>query len=303
MHDFMPFVCKRLALSALLAIAGSAALAQTVDRIDCQSCAQWNAPQAPFKVVGNTYYVGTQGLSALLITSDKGHILLDGGLPQSAPLIAANIETLGFKLADVKYILNSHAHWDHAGGIPALRRASGAAVVASEHGAKVLRDGVIGDDDPQHEHENTRFTPLAKVRTVKDGDVLRLGALAVTAHLTPGHTPGSTTWSWNACEGERCYRFVYADSLTAVSADGFRYSGGAGKPDLRASFRATIHKVRKLSCDVIVSTHPGFTDTLEKLARRTAEHNPFIDPQGCRTYADNAARAFEARLLRERGQP
>ena len=303
MHSSLLRNLKPLVVSIALFGAGPVLQAHPVEQINCDSCAQWNAPQTPFKVVGNTWYVGTRGLSALLITSDQGHILLDGALPQSAPLIAANIEALGFKLKDVKLILNSHAHWDHAGGIAPLQKLSGARVASSAHGARVLRDGVIGADDPQYEAHNTRFTPVSEVEPVKDGEVLRVGPLAVTAHLTPGHTPGSTTWSWESCEGARCLRVVYADSLTAVSSDAFRFSGGAGKPDISASFRATIDKVRKLRCDVVVSTHPDFTDTFAKLARRTPEVNPFIDPQGCRTYADAAEQAFDARLAREKAHP
>src|SRR5690606_3712231 len=116
----------------------------------CESCAGWNEPQAPFKVFGNTYYVGTRGLSSLLITSPEGHILIDGGLPNSAPLILQNVSSLGFDVADVELILNSHAHFDHAGGIAALQRASGALVVASAPSAPVLASGEVGHDDPQH---------------------------------------------------------------------------------------------------------------------------------------------------------
>ncbi len=269
-------------------------------KLACAFCEEWNVPQKPFKVVGNTYYVGTSELTAMLVTSPQGHILLDGALPQSAPLIAASIEALGFRLKDVKLILNSHAHFDHAGGIAALQQLTGAQVVASVHGAQVLRDGEVGKDDPQYDTVTPmRWPKIAKVRGVVDGEVVRLGPLALTAHLTPGHTPGSTTWSWKACEKGRCINFVYADSLTPVSTDGFRYTGNATTPERMTLFKRSVAKVGALKCDAIVSTHPGFTDTLDKLAARTEASNAFIDSAACREYAASSLERLEKRIATE----
>lgn len=295
----------KLTLAALgLALAGGA-IAHKAEpppaQFKCSSCKEWNAPQKPFNLYGNTWYVGTGELSALLISSSKGHILLDGALPQSAAIIEKNIKALGFRMKDVKLILNSHAHFDHAGGIAALQRSSGAAVVASAHGARVLADGVIGKDDPQYDPaQDPRIEKVAKVKAVADGEKVTLGGLSVTAHMTPGHTPGSTTWSWSSCEKGRCLDMVYADSLTPVSSDGFRYSGSASSPDLSASFRDSIAKVAALKCDVVVSTHPGFTGIKDKLAARSAATNPFIDPEGCRSYAAGASKRLEERLAKEK---
>src|SRR4051794_10167716 len=163
----------------------------------CESCAAWNAVQEPFRVFGNTYYVGVAGLSSVLVASDKGLILLDGALPQSAPLIDASIRKLGFRTEDVRLIVNSHAHYDHAGGIAALQRASGAIVAASASGARAIESGQTPADDPQHAfgNEANRFPAVKRVKVVADGETLRVGDLAVTAHLTPGHTSGSTTWT------------------------------------------------------------------------------------------------------------
>jgi metallo-beta-lactamase class B len=156
----------------------------------CESWDAWNAPREPFKVFGNTYFVGTAGLGSVLITSDAGHILLDGGLPQSAAPIDAHIRTLGFRTSDVRLIVNSHAHHDHAGGIHALQRASGAVVAATAAGAKALQQGMATPDDPQAGFAD-RDPEVSAVRVLKDGEVLRVGPLALTAHATPGHTPGS----------------------------------------------------------------------------------------------------------------
>ena len=275
--------------------------AQAQDAINCGSCAEWNKPAAPFNIHGNTYYVGTAGLSAILVTSPQGHVLLDGALPQSAPLIQKNIESLGFKMKDVKLILNSHAHFDHAGGIAALQKASGATVAHSPHGAQVLRDGTPGTDDPQYDPKDRYYIPkLAQVKEVADGETLSVGPLRFTVHTTPGHTPGGTTWTWQSCEQGKCLDLVYADSLTPVSTDGFYYTGGAGYPDRSAAFRQTIDKVAKLKCDIVIAAHPGFSDAFDKAKRKTADTNPFIAPEGCRKLAAGAAKSFEARLQRER---
>jgi metallo-beta-lactamase class B len=273
----------------------------------CDSCAAWNAERAPFRVFGNTYYVGVAGLSAVLIASDDGLILLDGGLPQSAPLIAASLARLGFRLEDVRLIVNSHAHYDHAGGLAALQAASGARVAASAAGAKALERGEPTEDDPQHAfgREANRFPPVTNVSVARDGETLRVGPLAVTAHATPGHTPGGTTWSWRACEAERCLDVVYADSLTPVSAPGFRFTGGAGRPSREASFRRSIATVAGLPCDILLAVHPGFAGLDEKLRRREQDpaHNPFVDPQACRAYAADAAARLDRRVAEERAAP
>ena len=274
--------------------------------VDCDSCKEWNAPVKPFNIHGNSWYVGTAGLSAVLVTSPQGHILLDGALPQSAPLIVENIKALGFRIEDVKYILNSHAHWDHAGGIAALQRASGATVVASASGALGLQSGTNGKDDPQYQADPVvHVAKVAKVKVVGEGDTVKVGPLVLTAHMTPGHTPGGTTWTWTSCEGARCLNVVYADSLNPYASGDFTYTGkGAGKdrtPDISASFEASIAKVAALPCDIIIPVHPGTTDVLGKAARRSATSNPLIDANACRAYAAEAGGLLAKRLAKERG--
>jgi metallo-beta-lactamase class B len=266
--------------------------------IDCALCAEWTAPREPFRIFGDTYYVGVAGLSAILVTSDDGHILLDGGLPQSAPAIDASIRALGFRTEDVRLILASHEHFDHVGGIAALQRASGATVAHSGPGARALARGEPTPEDPQYA-ERERFPAVSNVRIVEDGETLRVGPLAVTAHSTPGHTPGSTTWSWRSCEGARCLNLVYADSLNAVSSGGFRFTAD---PARLSTFRASIAKVAALPCDIVLAVHPGFTGIDAKLKRRASEPgvNPFIDTRGCRTYAANAANGLDSRVASEK---
>jgi len=262
----------------------------------CARCAEWNAPLDPFRVFGNTYYVGTAGLSSVLITSESGHILLDGGLPESAEEIDRHIRRFGFRTEDVRLIVSSHTHFDHAGGIHALQHASRASVAASASGARALKQGGPTSDDPQYGFHG-EFPRVPKVRAVRDGETLRVGTLAIAAHLTPGHTPGSTTWTWESCEGSRCLHLVYADSLNAVVGPGFKYSSD---PARVAAFRASIATVGSLPCDVIVSVHPDFTDMAGKLARRAGgDADAFVNPQGCREYADSNARLLERQLAAE----
>jgi metallo-beta-lactamase class B len=292
---------KNVALALMLATAGAAQADN--DAVNCDNCKEWNKPVKPFNVYGNTWYVGVNGLSSVLITSARGHILLDGALPQSAALIAANIKALGFRIEDVKLIVNSHAHWDHAGGIAALQRASGATVAASASSALSLKSGTHGADDPQFYVDSPVQVPkvAGKVRIVRDGETVQVGPIGITAHMTPGHTPGGTTWSWTSCEAKRCLGVVYADSLNPISRDGFHFTGKDASPDISASFAGSIAKVAALKCDIVLSAHPNGVDILGKAAARTPERNPFIDGAGCRTYAAGAAKLLDERLVRERG--
>lgn len=266
----------------------------------CTNCDEWNRPQAPFKLHGPSYYVGVRGLSAVLIHTSDGLILLDGGLPQSAPLIEANIRSLGFKVEDVKLILNSHAHFDHAGGLARLQRDSGAMVAASESGAQALMSGLAVPDDPQF-GEDSAFPPVSRVKVVKDKEGLRVADTVITPHFTPGHTPGSTTWTWRSCDGGDCLNLVYADSLTPVSNEGFRFLGDATHKDLSKTFRRSIANVGGLPCDIMLSTHPEASALFDKLARRTpgVTPDPLIDKEGCRAYAAQAGRNLDERLKTE----
>jgi metallo-beta-lactamase class B len=271
----------------------------------CDSCDEWNKPREAFRLFGNSYYVGTDGLSAILIAGDAGHILLDGGLEQSAALIDANIRKLGFKTEDVKLIVNSHGHYDHAGGIAALQRASGATVAASPSGASALQRGENTPDDPQFgfgKAENG-FPPVKNVKVIKDGEVLRVGNAAITAVFTPGHTPGSTTWTWQSCEGAKCLNMVYADSISAVAAPGFKFTA---TPEVVNLFRRSISRLAELPCDIVVSTHPSATNLDGKLKKRAelkgaTAADPFLD-QGCKALAATAMKGLDARIAEEKKQ-
>jgi metallo-beta-lactamase class B len=168
--------------------------------IVCDRCDDWNQPREPFRIHGNTWYVGTDGLSSILIETGDGLILIDGGLPQSAALVEANIHTLGFDPRDVSAILLSHAHFDHAGGIAALQRLSGANVFTSPAGSVPLTSGALAEDDPQYLADSSEgdFPAVRHVVAVGDREVVTVGAVDVTAVYTPGHTRGGITWTWQS---------------------------------------------------------------------------------------------------------
>jgi metallo-beta-lactamase class B len=278
-------------LSAALSSTGTHVHADEQPK-QCDNCPEWNAARAPFKIHGNTYYVGVEGLSAVLITSAQGHILIDAGLPQSAKLIAANIKSLGFDIKDVKWLLSSHPHFDHVGGLAALQRLSGARVAASPESRQALLLGRALASDPQAGYGDfTAFPPLKSVTAIQDGASLVAGRTVVTAVFTPGHTPGGTSWAWPSCEAKQCVNIVFGDSLNPVSHDDYRFSA---HPEYLKAFKRSIAVMRGLKCDILISAHPGFSNIFER-----ATANNTFDPQSCEKYADDAAARLSKRLAEE----
>ena len=218
---------------------------------ECEQCDSWNEPQEPFRVHGNTWYVGTDGLSSILIESDDGLILIDGGLPQSAALIVANIRSLGFDPLSIKAILLSHPHFDHAGGVAALQRLARANVFTSAAGAPVLSSGQLSADDPQYvaDSDYGSFPPVSNVTVVGNGEFVSVGNVDVRAVYTPGHTAGSVTWTWESCALNTCYDVVYADSLSPVSAQGFSFAA-TGTADQIIESAGVIGN---LDCDIHIA--------------------------------------------------
>lgn len=226
--------------------------AQAADA-SCPAEPKWDDPTAPRHIHGNTWYVGTCAISAILITSEAGHVLIDGAIDSAVPGIEANIRALGFDPAQVRYLLNSHEHIDHAGGIARLSRDTGARVVAREPAATALERGKGDRGDPQF-LTVASFAPVPSVQRIGDGDTLRLGALALTAHATPGHTPGGTSWTWRSCDGAgRCRDIAYADSLTPFSDKVYRYSDDAAHPGALAAYRRGIETVAALPCEILLT--------------------------------------------------
>lgn len=290
----MPEWARRLLVCSCLIL--SACASQTLEPdapILCNDCDDWNQPQAPFRIFGNTYYVGMAGLSSILVQTSDGLILFDGGLPQSAEKIVASIRALGFDPRDVRVIAVSHAHFDHVGGIAALRRLSGAEVYTSVPSLWAMQRGQLAADDPQFDPANPRtaFPAVADADAIDDGSVFTVGDVEVRGIYTPGHTPGGITWTWQACEAQRCLQVVYADSLSPVSGGDYLFSAGLG-----SALAASIDRIAGLDCDILLSTHSFSFGLHRKLAQGVAA---FIDDQACRQLAAAAQSRLEKRLESE----
>src|SRR5690606_31895327 len=218
----------------------------------CAEWDDWDKPGPPFRVHGNTYYVGTCGIAAILVTGDDGHVLIDGGTEAGAAMIAANIEALGFALADVKLLLHSPEHFDHVGGLAELQRRSGARLLASPEAAPVLASGTTSDEDPQAGMHDP--FPAARVDgQIVAGEPVRLGSLALTPVATPGHTAGALSWRWRSCEAGDCREIAYADSLSPVSSDSYRF---IDHPAWVEAYRAGIERLAAVRCDIVLTPHP-----------------------------------------------
>jgi metallo-beta-lactamase class B len=249
-------------------------------------------PAEPFRIAGNLYYVGANDVTSFLITGPEGHVLIDGGYPGTPPLITASIAKLGFDLRDVKVLLNTDPHRDHAGGLAALQQASRAQLWASEASAGALASG--GDDPDLVRPLRALFWigilgyPPARVdHRFKDGDTIRVGPIAVTAHVTGGHTRGCTSWSFKVRDGERDLNVVSACSLVTLGI--LRY------PEQRADFERTFRVLRSLPADIWVTEHARLFGRYRKfVARDTAKNpaDPFIDPDGYRAFIDSAEAEF-----------
>lgn len=261
---------------------------------ECYSCPEWNQPQPPFHIFGNTYYVGMAGVSAVLIDGGSELALIDGGLPQSAASILANVRALGFDPKQISLILVSHAHFDHVGGVNAIQRYTGARVLASAPAAEALRSGDLLPDDPQfaQAYSNRAFPASANVSAVGDRETHVFGNSRVQGVFTPGHTPGGMTWTWHSCEKSRCLDVVYADSIGPVSVDTYRFSEGLGDEIVRS---ASI--IADLDCDILLGTHPFAFGMQRKIEQG---RQAFIDPQACREYGEATLQKLRERLAAER---
>lgn len=260
----------------------------------CAGKEGWSDPAPPVRIFGNVYDVGTCGITVLLVTGDKGAIVIDGATAEAVPSIIANIARLGLRPSAVKLLLASHEHLDHAGGLHEIRRRTGAKMVALAAARDALESGVPSPDDPQRASAAMAFRGVRVDRTVRDGEIVALGSLRLTAHATPGHAPGSTSWSWRSCEHTTCQDIVYADSVSAVSSDAYRFTE---HPSYVAAFRASLARIAGLPCDLIVTPHPDASGLYERLAGAA----PLTSRSTCTTYSAAGRAKLDQRLASEAG--
>ena len=257
--------------------------------------AEWNQPIKPVRIIGNIYYVGASEVSSFLITTPKGHILLDSGFAETVPLIVQGVNQLGFKIADIKVIINSHAHYDHAAGLAELKRLTGAQLALSEQDAALVANGGKGDFQWG---ETFTYEPVNSDRILKDMDRVELGGITMTARLTPGHTKGCTTWVMKANEEGKDYDVVFIGSATAPA---YRLVDNALYPNIVSDFEYTFNLLRSLPCDVFLGPHGSFFSLKEKIAKLSqhAKTNPFIDKSSYAKYVHRNEEDFRELLAKQ----
>jgi metallo-beta-lactamase class B len=277
----------RLIIGLGLALAATGAHAQE---------AEWGAPTAPFRVVGNIHYVGTKGLAAYLIATPKGAILLDATMTGNAPLVERNIRASGFRLSDVKWLITTHEHWDHVGALAAIKRDTGAIVLAEQ---RQVRGLAIGNAVSENDAHPRPFAPVKVDRVLADGETIRLGGVALTPILTPGHTPGCTSWRMRVVERGRPLNVVFPCSITVA---GNKLVGNRTYPGIVTDFRASFNRLEKVPADVVLPAHPEAADVLGRAAKvKAGQRDAFVEPGLLRTFVESARVAFDEELKKQEG--
>ena len=271
--------------------------AQTQDAYDYSASIKgWNQPTEPFQIIGNIYYVGTIDLACYIIKTNAGLILLDTALEESGPQLRANIEKLGFKLKDIKIMLSSHAHFDHTAGHAAMKAATGAKVYATKADAEILESGGRKGFHPLKPY----YPPVKVDKILNDLETVRLGDVALTAHLTPGHTEGNTAWTMKVTDKGKTYNVVFTSSMSINP--GVRMVNNPTWAGVADAYAKSFGLLKALPCDVFLGPHAQFFGMAEKFKRRGAEPNPFIDEQGFRNFIKQNENNYHAQIQRERSQ-
>jgi metallo-beta-lactamase class B len=282
-----------IALVALLPLTGVAE-AQTLKEALAALLVKWNKPTEPFKIIDNVYYVGTDGLASYLITSPQGHILVDTVMPEATSQIKSSIEKLGFKVADIKYLLNTHAHIDHTGGLAEMKQASGAQLVAGEADKPLLEGGYYPG---AREETALAFPPVKVDRTVREGDTVTLGNVTLTARETPGHSPGCTSWAFNVKDGDATRSvLIFCSGTVALN----RLATNPTYPGIVTDYRKTFARAKDMKVDVLLAPHPEMYRMQDKRAMISdGAPNPFVNPGEFNAYAATLEKAFEEALAKQ----
>jgi metallo-beta-lactamase class B len=285
---------RAVCLSFALALALASCVSQSGVPYNMRA---WNRSFEPYRVIGNIYYVGSSDIAQFLIVTSAGNILIDSGFEASVPRLRENIEALGFRYRDTKFLLTSHAHIDHVQAHALVRQQTGAQVVASTRDAAFLESGGKGESVFDGVYS---WTPSPVDRRVNDGDQVTLGETTLTAHLTPGHTMGATTWTMKVLDHDKPLNVVFFPS--ANINPGVKLIRNTRYPQIASDFAHSFQVWKSLPCDVFLADHGDFYDMKQKHARLRdgAATNPFIDPQGYQTFIAEAEHRFQTQLASER---
>jgi len=261
---------------------------------------EWTQPFPAHKIADNLYYVGSKGLASYLITTPQGNIVINSSLESSVPLIKASVEKLGFKFSDTKILLISHSHWDHDAGSAALKKETGAQYMVMDADVPVVESG--GKEDFQYWNQPNTLYPPAKVdRVLHDGDTVKLGNVTLTAHKTPGHTKGCTTWTFQTTDKGKTYNVVIIGSPN-VNA-GYKLVNNTRYPEVAKDYETTFRVLKSLPCDIFLGAHGDYYGLLAKYPKLQAGGaNPFIDPAGYKAYVAEREQAFRAELKKQSGK-
>lgn len=266
--------------------------------LSAQTPPDWKEPVPPFRIAGNVYYVGTKDLASYLITTPQGHILINSTLEENVPLIKRSVEQLGFRFTDIRVLLISHAHWDHAAGSASVKRLTGAKYFVMDGDVDVVESG--GNTDFQYGDQPSTLYPPTKVdRVLHDGDEVTIGDALLVAHLTPGHTRGCTTWTMKVQEGGRTYDMVIIGSPNVNP--GYQLVNNRSYPEIAADYERTFRVLKSLPCDIFLGAHGSYFDLATKYARLTqGARMPFVDQRGCKNYITEREEAFRSALEQQR---
>ena len=269
-----------------------------VSPLRAQSNPDWTEPFPPFHIAGNLYYVGSKDLAIYLVTTPRGHILINSGLVSSVPLIRTSVEKLGFKFNDIRILLISHAHWDHDGGSAEIKTLTGATYMVMDADVPVVESG--GKTDFQYGNASASLYPPTRVdRALHDGDEVKLGSTTLVARLTPGHTKGCTTWTMKVSEAGKIYDVVIIGSPNVN--EGYRLVMNSSYPEIEADFEKTFRVLKSLPVDIFLGAHGSYFDMTTKYARmKEAGTNPFIDPEGYTSYITDREKAYRTELAKQK---
>jgi metallo-beta-lactamase class B len=257
----------------------------------CKSLDDWNEPTHPRRIYGNTWYVGTCGISVVLIATPQGHVLIDSAPENASAAVRKNILSLGVRLVDIKTILLTHEHHDHMGGLASMQEATGAKVLSRANVVDVLKSGKNDRRDPQF-NELAGFDPIANVHAFDDSSAIKIGNTQIQHIPMSGHAPGGSGWTWQECEKSVCKNLVFADSLGSISDDTYRYSA---TNSLANALRESSQRVAKTACDILITGHGTASDLLARLDGA----KPLVEPRACVNYAQAGALRLEDRLKKE----